>query len=117
MGRLWMCRRLAIARVGTLALLGGCTLTAEEFQPELATAEVRPGSDGDTGTCAEGDECCARVSCPRGESCREGSCEPNAGTDGGGASCEGADCPLSPIPLAQSCADGAVSGDETARDC
>lgn len=96
-------------------LLGACTLTAEEFEPETAQGEVQPEPGAEAGQCPAGVECCGEVPCPTGEVCEAGTC--TTAPDGAGG-CAGPDCPPGdPVPLAPSCSDGERNGNEPSADC
>jgi hypothetical protein len=117
------------------ALAAACTLSNEEYEPPLIAADplMRPepgepdaGACDDRTQCCDGAQCCSAVACPNGEGCVDGACQapdapdaPDASLPSPPAECMGADCPgsMPPVPLAPSCDDGLMNGEETGTDC
>jgi hypothetical protein len=121
----------------TCALVAACTLTNDDYAPNLVESDALAADAGGVLPpigCGEGVACCAAVPCPTGQQCSDGSCTSVEVVDvievvevidvvdlvdAGPVGCEGSDCPgqVPPVPLAPSCDDGLQNGDETASDC
>jgi hypothetical protein len=109
----------------TCALIAACTLTSEDYAPNLVEVEplaVDAGVVSEPIGCGEGIECCTAVPCPTGQLCSDGLCSAapvGEVVDAGPVACEGNDCPgqVPPVPLAPSCDDAVQNGDETGSDC
>lgn len=96
----------------------GCLLTRAEFDPPLVeSAELTP----DASVAPSG--CVTAADCTGGDVCVDATCvPPPPGVDDGDAGvappCVGSDCPSEvPLPLAPSCEDGVLNGEETGVDC